>query len=158
MVPQPAPTALQVLGVQPHLLAKPPPPQVAGATQVPQWSVALHPSGVSPQVSPRAAQVVGTQTPVPHWLGACAPQLWVPPQLPHDSVSPQPSGIDPQFAPCVVHVVAWHPHLLAVPAPPQVFGAGQAPQSRVPPQPSLAEPHSASRSAQVFAVQPHSLG
>jgi len=42
-------------------LAVPPPPHVWPVGQVPQSSVPPQPSGMAPQLSPAAAQVVGTQ-------------------------------------------------------------------------------------------------
>src|ERR1700677_3721753 len=50
------------MAATPHWLAIPPPPQVAGEVQVPQLSVPPQPSPVVPQLTPRAPQVVGTQS------------------------------------------------------------------------------------------------
>src|SRR5262245_66444055 len=58
IVPQVAPCAAHVVGVQPQTLGTPPPPQVCGAVQVPQVSVPPHPLGTVPHVAPWAAQVV----------------------------------------------------------------------------------------------------
>ena len=55
------------LGVQPHWLATPPPPQLSGEVQEPQFKAPpdpyapLHPSGIVPQTAPCAVHVVGTQ-------------------------------------------------------------------------------------------------
>jgi hypothetical protein len=37
-VPQTNPSDWQVVGVQPHLPMTPPPPQMSGAVQLPQWT------------------------------------------------------------------------------------------------------------------------
>jgi len=50
IVPHLAPSASQVLGVQPHLLGTPLPPQVRGGWHIPQSSVPPHPSDVVPQL------------------------------------------------------------------------------------------------------------
>ena len=80
--------------MQPHTLVVPPPPQVCGAVQVPQFSVPPQPSASEPQFFPCAAQVVGVQpqtfaVPLP-------PQVWGAVQAPQLSVPPQPSGHEPQ--------------------------------------------------------------
>src|SRR5207249_3618232 len=62
-VPQSAPWAAQVVGVQapvPQTLGVPPPPQVCGAVQLPQLKVPPQPSGAVPQLFPSCAQVLGT--------------------------------------------------------------------------------------------------
>jgi len=50
----------QVVGEQPQLLANPPPPQVFGDTHAPQCRVPPQPSGASPQVKFKLAQVLAT--------------------------------------------------------------------------------------------------
>jgi len=66
---------------QPHTLATPPPPQLFGAEQSPQWMVVEQPSEMSPQVLPASRHVVGLQVPTPQTLGTPAPpQLWPPGQ------------------------------------------------------------------------------
>jgi hypothetical protein len=59
-VPQLAPMLSHVVGEQPQLFAKPPPPHVLGGVQVPQCSVPPHPLGASPQLMLRFAHVLGT--------------------------------------------------------------------------------------------------
>src|SRR5438132_689446 len=68
IIPQSA--APQVVGVQPHWLGTPPPPQVSGAVQVPQLRVPPQPSDTEPQLSPAGHVVAGVQ---PHWLGTPPP-------------------------------------------------------------------------------------
>src|ERR1700733_10659376 len=72
-VPQVAPSCAHVLGVHgvppstppcPHLFA-PPPPQNAGAVQLPQLSVPPHSSPCVPQVAPSCAHVFGTHVEPP---------------------------------------------------------------------------------------------
>ena len=53
--------AVEYLAGTPHWLSTPPPPQVAGAVQVPQWSVPPQPSPGEPQPTPRVEQSVGMQ-------------------------------------------------------------------------------------------------
>jgi hypothetical protein len=60
-VPQVAPCAAHVVGVQPHWPGVPPPPQVWGAGQVPQSTVPPQPSGAVPQVCPGGQLVAGVQ-------------------------------------------------------------------------------------------------
>ena len=104
IIPQVAPAAAQVVGVQPQTFGVPPPPQVSGAVQVPQLTVPPQPSDTEPQLSPAGHIVLGVQPhtlavpPPPHVCGAV--------QVPQVSMSPQsPSGIIPQVAPCAVQVV-----------------------------------------------------
>ena len=52
--------SVQPTGVQPQVLATPPPPQVLTPLQV-QLSVPPQPSGMVPQKAPAEAQLVGTQ-------------------------------------------------------------------------------------------------
>ena len=59
-LPHVSPSELQVLGVQPHWLAVPPPPQLCGEAQVPQLRVPPQPLPIVPQFAPAAAQVVQT--------------------------------------------------------------------------------------------------
>jgi hypothetical protein len=69
-VPQASPAGHVVAGVQPHLLAVPPPPQVCGAVQVvPQVTMPPQPSAMDPQ-SPAAQAVSGVQ---PHLLAVPPP-------------------------------------------------------------------------------------
>ncbi len=67
MVPQFAPSSVQVFGEQPHTFAMPPPEHVFGAVQPPQSITALQPSETVPQFAPKAEHVAGLQTVVPHW-------------------------------------------------------------------------------------------
>ena len=65
VVPQFQPCAAHVVGVQPQTLSGPPPPQLLGASQVPQLTVAPQPLDTAPQFLPSAAQVCGAQMPSP---------------------------------------------------------------------------------------------
>src|SRR5688572_18379093 len=99
------------------------------------------PSLISPQLTPRSAQLVGTQ--LTHSLFThCSPGA----QVPHSTRAPvQACVIAPQFLPCATHsagggVGRQTPCVqvsLAEQPPPPVL------QSSVPPQPSLMVPHSA---------------
>jgi hypothetical protein len=96
--PQPSPPqALPAQsGVQPQTFGVPPPPQVFGASQVPQARSLPQPSGIVSQSLPAAWQVVGVQL---QTLFVQAPTE----QAPHSSVPPQPSLIVPQLvAPHVI--------------------------------------------------------
>jgi hypothetical protein len=74
--PQFLPCAAQLVGVHPHTLAVPPPPQVFGAVQLPQSSDLPQPSLICPQFLPSPTQVLGTHAPVPQTLGLpLAPQV-----------------------------------------------------------------------------------
>src|ERR1700722_1494100 len=111
----------------PHWLATPAPPHIWPLAHVPQLSVPPQPSGTEPQLSPRAAHVVGVQA---HWLGTPAPpHVWPWAHVPQLSVPPQPSGTEPQLSPRAAHVVGLQAHWLGVPPAPQVWPPGQAPQS-----------------------------
>ena len=84
MVPQLAPCAEQVVGVQavpvPQTLALPPAPQVSVPWQAPQLRVPPQPSGSVPQFFPRDWQVAGVQAEAPS--GAASPTGGVaPPSL-----------------------------------------------------------------------------
>jgi hypothetical protein len=123
------------LGVQPHTLAIPPPPQVSGVMHVPQLTVPPQPSETIPHVFPVAVQSVATVPGVQQTFGV-SPCVGFPPQVcPPVHAGPQLIVVlqlfvsVPQFAPAG-HVVTFglHPHSLAVPPPPQVFGAVQVPQ------------------------------
>src|SRR5262245_1528084 len=96
--PQVLPRLAQVDGPQSHTPVTPPPPQVLGATQLPQSRVPPQPPGAGPQCLPCITQLVVTvqpQTlvvpPPPHVCGMAqvpqlavrvAPQLSVPVTLP----------------------------------------------------------------------------
>jgi hypothetical protein len=86
MDPQFAPSAAQVVGVQPHTLAVPPPPQVLKPLHEPQLSMPPQPFGAVPQLNPRAMHVVGVQ-----------PQTRAVPPPPHVSGDEQPAPQAPQF-------------------------------------------------------------
>jgi hypothetical protein len=68
--PQFLPISAQVLGVQPHTFATPPPPHVFGEVQDPQFKVPPQPLLMEPQFFPWAEQVVGVQ---PHTFGVPPP-------------------------------------------------------------------------------------
>jgi hypothetical protein len=139
-------------------LSTPPPPQVAGEAQVPQFNVAPQPSGTVPQFLPCETQVVFGH-----------PQTWgvpLPPQVlgevhePQSSVLLQPSETDPQLSPSAVQVVATHvlaPQTFALPPPPQL-PVEHVPQSSVPPQPSGIVPQFRPSAVHEAFVQPHALG
>jgi hypothetical protein len=61
MVPQLAPTALQVVGLQPQRLSTPAPPHVAGGVHAPQSMRPPQPSAMLPQSLPCAPQLAGRQ-------------------------------------------------------------------------------------------------
>lgn len=145
----------------PHLLDTPPPPQVAGAVQVPQSSKPPQPSGNEPHSAPAFAQVVGVQVPtgqagqlrIPPHPSPCGPQR--PPHAsgvqtgpesghgPQSIVPPQPSPDGPHFTPSAAQVFGVQvvpPHLPVTPPPPHVAGATQVPHESAPPQPSAHEP------------------
>ena len=88
-----------MVGVQPHTLEVPPPPQELGAEHVPQLSVPVQPSDRVPQFLHWAAHVVGVQGAGPHTFGVVPPQMSVPVQAPQLIEPPQPSGMVPQFLP-----------------------------------------------------------
>src|SRR5207245_787919 len=107
-MPQSQPCASQLVGMQPHTLSTPPPPQLCGTMQPPQCKVAPQLSEMSPQFLPCAAQVVGLQ---PHTLATPPPpqlcdESHSPPQglgaaqLPQLTVASQPLETAPQFLPC----------------------------------------------------------
>src|SRR5688572_17141333 len=103
--------SLSVFLVQPHLPARPPPPQLCGATQVmSQSTVPPQPFEIMPQ-SP-APQVLGVHCAVPHLLAPPQPQVPLA-QVPQLSVTPQPSGSMPQSAPAAAQLVGVQPHLPA---------------------------------------------
>jgi hypothetical protein len=111
---------------------------------------------MDPQLSPRAAQVVGVH---PQTLGLpVPPQVWGAVQVPQLSVPPHPSGMDPQLSPRAAQVVGVHPQTLGLPLPPQVWGAVQVPQLSVPPHPSEIDPQLSPRAAHVVGVHPQTLG
>jgi len=89
--------AAWVLGVQPHWLAVPPPPQVA---PVPVQLFGEHvtvppqPFGIVPQLSPAGHAVSGWQTQVPA-AEQVKPAWQAPLSGPQDTVPPQPSGAVP---------------------------------------------------------------
>ncbi len=83
----------------PHAPETPPPPHDSPFMQVPQESVAPHPSPVLPHASPCWTQVFGVQV-VPHSKGRPAPPQVCPVgQSPQDSMAPHPSLMRPQLAP-----------------------------------------------------------
>lgn len=168
--PHVAPAPAQVRATQlpppgvPHWLARPPPPQVCGAAQVPHISSPPQPSPTGPQVAPTLAQVRGAHALPPQRLASVAPQVWPAVQVPHINNPPHPSDTGPHVAPTLAQVRATHttdaspapptPHTLARPPPPQLCPVGQLPQSSRPPQPSPAGPQLTPIIAQVRGVQP----
>jgi hypothetical protein len=129
-VPQAAAAAI---GVQPHTLAVPPPPQVCGDAHAPQVTVPVHPSDTEPQFFPVQATVAvfGVQPhtlavpPPPHVCGdvhvvvhvTCCPQLlaivpqWVPHvwatvsgRQPQTPFTPPPPQLSPVPAQVVEHI------------------------------------------------------
>src|SRR5579859_786700 len=89
-MPQFALADSQVLGLQPHLLGTPAPPQVVpGSRHVPQSIIMPQPSETIPHSAARSGQVNGMHPhffdipPPPHVSGSA--------QCPHSTVSPQPS-------------------------------------------------------------------
>jgi hypothetical protein len=159
MVPQFAPTALQLVGVHdaPHRLG-PVPPHTPVFGQLPQLRAAPQPSLTQPHDSPlhACASVFAVQVGWPQTLGAPPP-----PQVsgavhdPQLMVPPQPSETRPQFF--------WLHALLAEsaeqPPGPHRFGPPppqkpllQLPQLYVPPQPSLTSPHEFAGQAVASAI------
>jgi hypothetical protein len=95
--PHAAPTALQVVGVQPplHTLAS----QVWAAPQLPQFKVSAQPSETAPQFLPNSAQVFAVQVPTPHTLATPPPpQVKPPAHVAQFRVAPQPSLTVPHCA------------------------------------------------------------
>jgi hypothetical protein len=140
-------------GSGPHPFG-PPPPQFWPAGQVPQVTVAPHPSRIVPQLAPTLPQVVATQ---PQMCGATPPQTSGSVQAPQVSMPPHPSGTTPHAAPSVAHVAATQGATLHLP-PLQFCPVGHVPQLIVAPQPSGIEPHTAAWAAHVVFVHPHWLG
>ena len=101
-----------VVGVQPHTFGVPPPPQVWGGVQVPQFTMPPWQFGIEPQLSGGGHVVISVHVVdvemetvvvvvlVSHTFGVPPPpQVWGGTQVPQSSVPPQPSEIDPQFLP-----------------------------------------------------------
>jgi hypothetical protein len=65
-LPQLAPAAAHVTGVQPHWFGVPPPPHDSGALHEPQLRAFPQPSETVPQSAPSSAQVFGVHGPTPH--------------------------------------------------------------------------------------------
>lgn len=99
MSPQPALSCAQVLGVHPHWLGMPWPPQTSGDVQLPQSTALLHVSDTTPQLAPSCAQLLGAQPWVPHWLVPPPPQVCPEAHEPQSTTPPHPSGAVPQLAP-----------------------------------------------------------
>ncbi len=141
----------------PHWLATPPPPQIAGVTQLPQLTVRPpQPSATCPHVACAVAHVSGVQLAggAPSGPDALAPQTFGFPPPPHVSGSvhvphwmtlPQPSPCWPHVAPRSVHFFGTQgvlsPQTLGAAPPPHDAGAVQVPHWIVFPQPSPAAPH-----------------
>jgi hypothetical protein len=109
-----------------------------------------HPSGIEPQCSSMASQLVGVQ---PHVFGVSPPpHVWGAVHVPQSSMPPHPSGIEPQCASMASQLVGVQPHVFGVSPPPHVWGAVHVPQSSMPPHPSGTSPQLASASLQVLGV------
>jgi len=89
----------------PQTFALPPPPQVAGAVQVPHVRTLPQPSETVPHVAFADAQVAGVHLPEPQVFGPPPPQLCGAVHVPHESMPLQPSEMDPQVALWSVQVV-----------------------------------------------------
>jgi hypothetical protein len=131
-LPQVRGTHALLLPATPHTLARPPPPQVWPAGQVPHIRSPPQPSATAPQLAPALAQVLRTHAtaasvapPDPHIPGRPPPpQLCPSGQLPQSSCPPQPSPAGPQLTPSAAQVRGTQPevppHWLSRPPPPQV--------------------------------------
>src|SRR5260221_14691121 len=98
IVPQFLPCIVQVVGMHPHLVGMPPPPQDFGSVQVfVQVKTLPHPSEIEPHSAPSEAHVFGTQGVAPHRFGPAPPHTSAPVQALQSSMPPQPSGIVPQL-------------------------------------------------------------
>jgi len=96
------------LGVQPHSLDFPPPPQVCGAAQVPQSMAVAQPSEIYPHCAPSWTQDLGKQAEVPQRFGPPPPQTWPLIHSPQSIFPPQPSGAEPHSASSCAHVLGTH--------------------------------------------------
>jgi hypothetical protein len=145
--PQPSATVPHLLphvfGVQPHLFAVPPPPQVIGAVQVPQLTEPPHPSGRVPHSAP-ALEHDGFGH--PHLPGSPPPPqeagAWHPP---HSISSEQPSDTWPHAPGKSAQVLIVHgcePHKFG-PPPPHAVPPTHLPHDSTPPHPSGTLPHCA---------------
>src|SRR5205823_3729739 len=102
---QSLPCIVHVVGLQPHLLSVPPPPQVLGAAQVfPQSSSLPQPSDTEPHSAPSSMHVLALQGLVPQRFGPPPPQMAGCMHEPQSSIPPQWSGKSPQLALSSVHV------------------------------------------------------
>ena len=109
------PIAVHVSGVQPsasllpHSPGFPPPPQVSGATHLPQSSKAPHPSPAGPHFRPSVAHEVGVHFGLPHSPGLPPPpQVPGGTQVPQSSLPPHPSPAGPQLIASFAQVVGVH--------------------------------------------------
>jgi hypothetical protein len=100
----------------PQTLVWPPPPQVAGAAQVPQVRTLPQPSETVPHVALFEAQVAGLHFPEPHVLAPPPPHVCEPAHVPHVRLPLQPSEIAPHVAPWAAHVVGTQAATLGSPA------------------------------------------
>jgi hypothetical protein len=101
MVPQVAPAAAHVVGVQHWWLTV----QLCPVGHWPQATTPPQPSDSVPQFSPAGHVVRGTQ-PVPHWLDVPPPpHVSGALHVPQFRVPQQPSGMTPQVAPEAAQVV-----------------------------------------------------
>ena len=154
MVPQPAlaaeHNAASFSGEHPHTLDVPPPPQVSGEVQPPQFTLLrcapqLSVPDIRPHSAPALRQKVALVSEVqpgcPHTLAVPpppqvsgeeqAPQstlLRVEPQLSVPDTVPQLAAFDAQT---VASLSGVHPHVFGVPPPPQLSGDVQFPQATV---------------------------
>src|SRR4051812_43916919 len=144
MVPQFLPCMAQVTGLQPHLLATPPPPQVLGIAQkLPQSMTLPQPSEIVPHWAPSSAQFFGEHGRLPQRFAPSPPQISGAVHAPQLTIPPQPSGNIPQLTFFDSHVAGVQPHRWGVPPPPQVRGAAHVPQLSIPPHESATIPQSA---------------
>jgi hypothetical protein len=185
-LPQAAPLRVQnvasLSAVQPHTLAVPPPPHVAGDVQpapklqsatlrdAPQLSLPATVPQFLPLAVQKAASVCGVQ---PHTFGVLRPHVHPVAHAPHPTVREPPqlsfAVTLPQFLPCAVQKAGspWYvqPHTFAVTRP-QVHPVAQEPQPTVrdAPQLSLAVtlpqflPCAVQKAGSPWYVQPHTFG
>ena len=114
----------------------------------PQSSMPPQPSLTDPHDTPRAAQVVGTQTGTEEDDEEEEEEEDEIGHAPQSSVPPQPSLMPPHDTPAAAQVVGTQ-----VDAADDADVTGHAPQSSKPPQPSLVPPHETPAAAQVVGTQ-----
>jgi hypothetical protein len=158
--PQPSGVPQKVqLGVHPHWLAVPPPPQVCGEVQLPQFSVPPQPSPIIPQLSGKGQAVSLVQPQTLGVPGFPPPQVWPAGQVgPQLSIGQPASGgvYIPQLSPAGQDAGHWLTHIVWSALHAELVGHG--PQLTVPPQPSGIVPQMSPAGHAAIGVHPHTFG